>query len=202
LLADYFALGQLDIRIALGTARIESSWVAAATPVTYRNLPPDSYHFSVEASDTNGNWSGAPANLAFTIQPAFYQTNRFRAMCVLAFVALVYGVYRFHVRQLRRQEKKLRDVVEAIPTFAWTALPDGTVDFINHHWVEYTGLSTEKTMGSGWKTAVHPADLPPYVERQRASVSLGEPFEHEVRFRRAADGEYRWFLNRGVPLRD
>jgi PAS domain S-box-containing protein len=115
---------------------------------------------------------------------------------------LVYGAYRFRVRQLRRQEKKLRDVVETIPTFAWTALPDGAVDFINHHWVEYTGLSTEKTMGSGWKAAVHPADLPRYVEKRSASVALREPFEHEVRFRRAADGEYRWFVSRVVPLRD
>ena len=93
-------------------------------------------------------------------------------------------------------------MVETIPTFAWTALPDGAVDFVNHHWVEYTGLSTEKTMGSGWKAAVHPADLPRYEETQRNSVASGKPFEHEVRFRRAADGEYRWFLNRGVPLRD
>jgi PAS domain S-box-containing protein len=76
------------------------------------------------------------------------------------------------------------------------------VDFVNHHWVEYTGLSTEKTMGSGWEAAVHPADLPRYVQRRGASVASGEPFEHEVRFRRAADGEYRWFLSRGVPLRD
>ncbi|MGC2057456.1 MAG: PAS domain-containing protein [Candidatus Sulfotelmatobacter sp.] len=55
--------------------------------------------------------------------------------------------------------------VETIPTFAWAALPDGAVDFVNHHWVEYTGLSTEKTMGSGWK-AVHPADLPRYEQTQ------------------------------------
>jgi PAS domain S-box-containing protein len=115
---------------------------------------------------------------------------------------LVYSAYRFRVRQLRGQEKKLRDVVETIPTFAWTALPDGALDFINHYWVEYTGLSAEKTMGSGWKAAVHPADLPRYVERRQALVASGEPFEHEVRFRRAADGEYRWFLSRSVPLRD
>jgi len=120
----------------------------------------------------------------------------------VAFLALVYAAYRLRVRHLRRQEKKLRDVVETIPTFAWTALPDGAVDFINHYWVEYTGLSSDKTMGAGWKTAVHPADLPRYVERRRASVVSGEPFEHEVRFRRAADGEYRWFLSRSVPLRD
>jgi len=120
----------------------------------------------------------------------------------VAFLALVYAAYRFRVRQLRRQEKKLRDVVETIPTFAWTALPDGAVDFVNHHWVEYTGLSKEKTMGSGWKAAVHPADLSRYVERQRASVAFGEPFEHEVRYRRAADEQYRRFLARAVPLRD
>src|ERR1700723_3792104 len=65
-----------------------------------------------------------------------------------------------------------------------------------------TGLSSEKTMGSGWEAAAHPADLPRYGERRRASVASGEPFEHEVRFRRAADGEYRWFLSRTVPLRD
>jgi PAS domain S-box-containing protein len=57
-------------------------------------------------------------------------------------------------------------------------------------------------MGSGWKAAVHPADLPYYVERRSASVASGEPFEHEVRFRCAVNGEYRWFLSRSVPLRD
>jgi PAS domain S-box-containing protein len=192
------------IRVRYKLEEIDKDWHegAAATPVTYRNLPPGFYHFSVEASDTNGSWSGAPANLAFTVQPAYWQTNWFRAVCVAAFLALVYWAYRFRVRQLRRQEKKLRDVVETIPTFAWTALPDGAVDFVNHHWVEYTGLSTEKTMGSGWEAAVHPADLPRYVERRHASLAFGEPFEHEVRFRRTADGEYRWFLSRVVPLRD
>ena len=57
-------------------------------------------------------------------------------------------------------------------------------------------------MGSGWEAAVHPADLPHYVEGRRASLAFGEPFEHEVRFRRAANGEYRWFLRRAVPVRD
>jgi len=42
---------------------------------------------------------------------------------------------------------ELRDVIETIPTFAWTALPDGSVDFVNRHWQEYTGLSTERTVG-------------------------------------------------------
>ena len=62
---------------------------AAATPVTYRNLPPGSYHFSVEASDTNGAWSPAVATTKFTILPAFYQTGWFTALCVVAALAFV-----------------------------------------------------------------------------------------------------------------
>jgi PAS domain S-box-containing protein len=182
----------------------DRDWQDAGTrrEAFYTELGPGKYRFRVIACNSSGVWNEQGATLDFAIAPAYWQTKWFRAMCVVACLALVYGAYRFRVRQLRRQEKKLRDVVETIPTFAWTALPDDAVDFVNHHWVEFTGLSTEKTMGSGWEAAVHPADLPCYVERRGASVASGEPFEHEVRFRRAADGEYRWFLSRVVPLRD
>jgi PAS domain S-box-containing protein len=102
----------------------------------------------------------------------------------------------------QRQEKKLRDVIETIPTFAWSALPDGFEDFVNHHWEEYSGLSAEKSAGAGWQAAVHPSDLKRHVDKWRASLVTGEPFENEVRYRRAVDGQYRWFLARAVPLRD
>ena len=182
----------------------DSHWQDAATRrrAFYSNLGPGNYRFRVMACNNEGVWNEAGATLDFFVAPAYYQTNWFRSLCAVGFLALLWGTYRFRVRQLRRQEKKLRDVVETIPTFAWTALPDGAVDFVNHYSVEYTGLSTEKTMGSGWEAAVHPADLPHYVEGRRASLAFGEPFEHEVRFRRAANGEYRWFLSRVVPLRD
>jgi PAS domain S-box-containing protein len=156
----------------------------------------------VIASNNSRVWNEQGATLDFAIAPAYWQTNWFRALCVVAFLALVYGAYRFRVRQLRRQEKKLRDVVETIPTFAWTALPDGAVDFVNHHWVEYTGLSAERTVGSGWEAAVHAKDLKRHAEKWRVSLATGEPFENEVRHRRAADEQYRWFLARAVPLRD
>jgi len=76
------------------------------------------------------------------------------------------------------------------------------VDFANRHWEEYTGLSPEQTVGSGWEAAAHPNDLRRHVEKWRASVTSGQPFENEVRFRQAAHGQYRWFLVRAVPLRD
>ncbi len=118
-----------------------------------------------------------------------------------AFVALLWGLYQLRIRQLRSQERKLREVIETIPTFAWSALPDGSVDFVNRRWEEYTGISSGKTVGSGWEAAVHPEDLKRFAEKWRSAVESGRPFEGEVRFRRAADAQYRWFLTRVVPLR-
>ena len=92
-------------------------------------------------------------------------------------------------------------MIETIPTFAWTALPDGYIDFANRYWAAYTGLSSQESMGSGWEAAVHPEDVKRNKEKWLASVGAGEPFENELRYRRA-DGEYRWFLERAVPLRD
>jgi PAS domain S-box-containing protein len=103
---------------------------------------------------------------------------------------------------LRRSERELRDVIEAMPTMVWIAGTDGANEFGNRRWQEYAGLSLERTIGSGWQDAVHPADLKQHWEKWCASLASGEPFENEVRYRRAADGEYRWFLSRAVPLRD
>ena len=98
--------------------------------------------------------------------------------------------------------EKLRDVIDTMPTMVWIARTDGSNEFANHHWQEYTGLSHERTVGSAWQDAVHPTDLKRHLEKWCASRASGEPFENEVRYRRAADGQYRWFLSRAVPLRD
>ena len=169
--------------------------------VHYTNLSPRHYRLRVLASNNSGAWNEEGASLDFAIAPAYYQTNWFLALCMAAFLALFWALHRFRVRQLRREERKLRDVVETIPSIAWTALPDGWVDFSNHYWEEYTGLSLEKGAGSGWEAAVHPDDVKRHTEKWRASVASGKPFENEARYRRA-DGEYRWFLVRAVPLRE
>ena len=110
------------------------------------------------------------------------------------------------IERLRKLEaelaEKLRDVIETMPTMVWIARTDGSNEFGNRRWQEYTGLSHEKTVGSGWQDAVHPTDLKRHWEKWCASLASGEPFENEVRYRRAADGQYRWFLSRAVPLRD
>jgi signal transduction histidine kinase/ligand-binding sensor domain-containing protein len=77
--------------------------VSTASPVSYRNLAPGSYHFSVNATDTNGVWSDAVATTEFTILPAFYQTRWFIALCLVSALAFLYMLYMLRVRQLARQ---------------------------------------------------------------------------------------------------
>jgi PAS domain S-box-containing protein len=98
-------------------------------------------------------------------------------------------------------QQDIRLVVDTIPTLAWSAGPDGSADFFNQRWLDYTGLSAEQALGSGWQVAIHPDDLPRILETFREALISVKPYEVEGRFRRF-DGEFRWFLFRGSPLRD
>src|SRR6266446_5688507 len=95
----------------------------------------------------------------------------------------------------------IRLVVDTIPTLAWSAGPDGSADFVNRRWLDYTGLSAKQALGSGWQVAIHPDDLPRILETLQEALNSVKAFEVEGRFRRF-DGEFRWFLFRGSPLRD
>jgi PAS domain S-box-containing protein len=103
---------------------------------------------------------------------------------------------------LQSSERRLRLITDTLPTLAWSALPDGSNAFVSQRWSEYTGISAEEAAGSGWQAAFHPEDIGKHTEKWRASLATGQPFENEARLRRAADGEYRWFLIHSAPLRD
>ncbi len=103
--------------------------------------------------------------------------------------------------EIKKSEERLRLVIDTIPAFVGTALPDGFVDFVSQSWLDYTGLSREEWLGWGWMTVTHPEDLDRSVQKWRAALVAGEPIEQEARYRQAG-GEYRWFLGRNVPLRD
>jgi len=168
----------------------------------YTNLGPGHYRFRVLACNNSGVWNEEGAALQFVIPPAWYQTNWFRALCVAAFLAVLYGLYRVRVGQLRAQEEKFREAIESIPAMAFVAQPDGNRTFVNKGWVDYTGLTVEQAAGSGWQEAVHPEDRKRVVAKWESALASGEPMDYEARFRRAADGQYRWFVVRVVPLRD
>ena len=192
------------VRFRYFLENFDSSWSqpVAAREAVYTNLGPGAYRFRLVASNSEGLWNGPETSIALKVAPAYYQTYWFRLSCIAVFTALLWALYRWRVHRLKSQEKRLRDVVETIPAMTFTTLSNGFCTFVNKRWTEYTGLSVEKTSGTGWQRAIHPEDLVRHSEKWRISVATGEIFEGEARFRRAADGEYRWFLVRGVPLRD
>src|SRR5216684_8932068 len=104
------------------------------------------------------------------------------------------------VQDRKEAEDRLRLVIDTLPALVWSKLPDGSADFLNQRFREYTGLSVEEGLGWGWMMkAFHPEDRA--EDEWRAAFAAGQPFEKEARLRRA-DGDYRWFLHRAVPLRD
>ena len=123
----------------------------------------------------------------------------------LAHLGQVFNDTAHHLRDLyttlQRSEDRLRLVIDTIPAYAWSARPDGSVDFINQRFLEFTGLSMKDMLGWDWASLIHPDDLTTFVGKWQAAVATGEPMESEIRVRRM-DGDYLWLLIRNVPLQD
>ncbi|KNC96203.1 PAS domain S-box protein, variant [Spizellomyces punctatus DAOM BR117] len=89
-----------------------------------------------------------------------------------------------------------------MPQLVWTTAPDGSHEYFNTMWVEYTGYSIEESCGEGWKHVLHPDDYERVGLTWAGCLATGNPYQVEYRFKRASDGMYRWFLGRALPLRD
>ena len=94
-----------------------------------------------------------------------------------------------------------RAILDALPAIAWCKLPDGSNEFVNQRWQDYTGIPEDEARGLGWQAAVHPDDLPKLTEKWAEIVASGKGGEFEGRLRRR-DGVFRWFLARFEPVRD
>jgi len=108
----------------------------------------------------------------------------------------------------RQAERQVRRILDNIPALVWTASADGLVDYLSERWLDYTGRPfysggrvTGKGDGWDWTAAIHPDDRDRLRAEIQRSFADGKPSELEARLRRA-DGAYRWFLGRWVPLHD
>jgi formate hydrogenlyase transcriptional activator len=100
--------------------------------------------------------------------------------------------------KLRQEAARLQTLIDTVPSFLWTSFPDGSKEFLNRRWYEYTGLTLEQGKGWGWKVVVHHDDLDRLIREWLALLNDPKPGELETRIRRY-DGEYRWFLIRVLP---
>jgi PAS domain S-box-containing protein len=104
--------------------------------------------------------------------------------------------------EIKKSEDRLRTVIDTIPGMVWSGLPDGTFDFINRPWLRYLGCSWEELSArGGLRSIVHPDDLEGSDAKWSATRATGSHTDHELRMRQA-DGQYRWFLTRALPLHD
>nr|WP_245215328.1 response regulator [Pararoseomonas baculiformis] len=103
--------------------------------------------------------------------------------------------------RLRRSEARFRTLANSLPQLAWQTDAQGEIEWYNRRWYDFTGTSFEQVRGSGWKSVHHPDHVERAEASFRAAIAQGEPWEDFFPLR-GADGEYRWFLSRAVPLRE
>jgi PAS domain S-box-containing protein len=109
--------------------------------------------------------------------------------------------------EVRASEIRFRTLADAIPQIVWTADSRGKIDFFNHRWFEYTGLSIDQSLNNGWRLLIHPDDLPTYLYEWEQALKTGDTYEKDFRLRRAVGirrisaKSYRRHLCRAVALR-
>ncbi|HZZ64142.1 MAG TPA: SpoIIE family protein phosphatase [Candidatus Baltobacteraceae bacterium] len=103
---------------------------------------------------------------------------------------------------LEESARQFRLMVEAMPQLAWICASDGTVEYFNARWVQYTGITVDHMRQSGSPGVVHPEDLGATIASWNHSLRTGEPYEIEYRLLNKENGAYRWFIARATPLRD
>ena len=112
------------------------------------------------------------------------------------------NVRRRSERALGESEGRYRTLTEALPQLVWTCRPDGSCDYLSRQWVEYTGVPEDEQLGLKWlDRVIHPEDRQRALSCWTAAVEGRAAYDLEYRIL-GADGRYRWFQTRGLPLRD
>lgn len=103
--------------------------------------------------------------------------------------------------QIEENEKQFEYVANFMPVMVWTTTPSGMVEWFSQRWYDYTGLTTDQSLGEAWRFAFHTDDMTATADRWLHSLATGEEYKTEYRCRRY-DGEWRWMLGRALPFYD
>lgn len=103
------------------------------------------------------------------------------------------------VSERRLQELRLKTILDSLPQMAWTAYPDGRIEYLNKRWYEYTGQTEEEAFTNGWSLALEPSMTEMVFRKWKEAVAHQTNYEVELKYRNTL-GEYRWHLSRAVPI--
>jgi PAS domain S-box-containing protein len=134
----------------------------------------------------------------FSANPRYLPDGTF-----MGYIGIGFDIHEQKLTQdaLKESEERFRIFSNSIQNLAWIAEGDGNIFWYNQRWLDYTGLTLEEMKGWGWQKVHHPDHVERIVEVSKKLWITNEPFELTFPLRRA-DGEYRWFLTRGVPITD
>src|SRR6266567_1132412 len=104
--------------------------------------------------------------------------------------------------ELFDSEARYRALIELSPQVVWMTDAQGNPTYTNRYWHELSGFTSKETSGTGWTSALHPEDSEAMFKGWMEAVAQGVPYETEARIRRENDGQYRWHLIRGAPVRN
>ncbi len=186
-------------------SRSQESWIVA--------LHPEDKERAVRTY-----WEGIRSGTAFTMEARFLrasdQTYRWHLNRAVPVRDAEGNILRFvgtstDIEDLKRAQERLleselslRQMTETIPEMLWSATPEGTIDYCNGRFLEYTGFSAEEVMSSGWARLLHAEDVGPTIRAWLNSVRTGAPYRVEARTFHAADRTYRWCVTSALPLLD
>jgi PAS domain S-box-containing protein len=104
--------------------------------------------------------------------------------------------------ELQKSYDQLRLILDSFPQMAWTAEPNGKIDFFSNSWINYIGDSLFSMDPTTWKDFIHPDDFDKTVKTWKEALEKGKEFEYENRIKRASDNTYRWSHTKALPLKD
>lgn len=212
-----YAISFAAVVVAMGLRLMLEAWGGTGLP-TYITFYPAVMSVSLLAGFGPGLLATVLAGLVssyFILLPVghFFVTSTIDRVGLVfffgmgLFMSLIAELYRRNLEKLaaleaqQQSEEQFRTLADAIPQLCWMANADGSIFWYNQRYYDYTGAVPEQTEGWGWQSVLDLSELPKVLERWQASIATGDPFEMTFQLR-GADGVFRQFLTRIIPLKD